>query len=449
MNSRMIGSRKFWQIANDNGLRVGLINLPLTYPPEPVDGYMVTGMITPSNAGVFTYPESLTEQLRSQVNPYVIDEVSQPESNLLDRLMAMMKGRREACLHLLKKDGCDLAMVVFVTPDRIQHVFWKYLDKESDLYSSAEAEAMREKIIKCYQFLDEIIGEIVEAAGEDSRKFIISDHGFGSYKGEFLFNNWLAQEGYFSLKSSMNKLVRLGRTLNRAGLSKIVGTHGRRALSEARKARLDKAIDRERTTAYALEQGLFINASVREKEGIVARGNEYDSLREEIMEKLKLLRDPVTGEKVVDSVLLKEEAYTGSFLDLSPDIIVQFKDYAYSIGESVVRKGLIIDRRSEPLGNHHIDGVLLAHGSDIARGRKVEDAQIVDTAPTILYALGLPVPDYYDGKALTDLFEDDFVKRNPVQLQNEAENIDRKKEDLYTQEEAAEMEEQLRGMGYI
>lgn len=449
MNSLTLGSRKFWQIANDHGLRVGLINLPLTYPPEPLDGYIISGMMTPRNAEEFTYPKSLSEQLGSQVNPYIIDEVSQPESSLLDRLLASLKGRREACLNLLKNDACDLAMMVFVTHDRIQHVFWKYIDEQSDLYDSAEAESMRGKIIECYQFLDEIIGEIVEAAGDDCRKFIISDHGFGDYKGQFLFNNWLAGEGYFSLKSSSGRLLRLGRVLNRSGFAKYIGIHGRRAMADARKKGLEKAIDYNQTTAYALEQGLFLNMSGREEGGIVTKGSEYNRIRDEITAKLKLLRDPATGEKVIDSIIMKEDAYSGSYLDLSPDIIVQFKDYAYSIGESIVRQEIIIDRRNVPLGNHHIDGILFAHGTDIASGRTVEHAEIVDIAPTILYALGLPAPDYFDGKVLTDLFDDDFVKRNPVQVQMEAEDIDRTKESVYTQEEAAEMEEQLRGMGYI
>jgi predicted AlkP superfamily phosphohydrolase/phosphomutase len=189
--------------------------------------------------------------------------------------------------------------------------------------------------------------------------------------------------------------------------------------------------------------------SGREEGGIVTKGSEYNRIRDEITAKLKLLRDPATGEKVIDSIIMKEDAYSGSYLDLSPDIIVQFKDYAYSIGESIVRQEIIIDRRNVPLGNHHIDGILFAHGTDIASGRNVEHAEIVDIAPTILYALGLPAPDYFDGKVLTDLFEDNFVKRNPVQVQMEAEDIDRTKESVYTQEEAAEMEEQLRGMGYI
>jgi predicted AlkP superfamily phosphohydrolase/phosphomutase len=153
---------------------------------------------------------------------------------------------------------------------------------------------------------------------------------------------------------------------------------------------------------------------------------------------------------VVHAVYRREELYAGPFLDLLPDVVFDLGDGPF-LASDAPAAGQII----EPLpagylqGRHRSTGIFAAFGPDIRRGGKIEGARIIDVAPTILYALGLPIPEDMDGRPLLEVFEEDFRSTHPVSYA-EPEVVDTPAPPAeYDEEDTAEMERRLRGLGYL
>lgn len=451
-NLRAMGARKIWQIINEHGFRTGLVNLPLTYPPEPVEGYLVTGLMTPEHSRHYTYPRSLVEELGSLGTPYFVDvsldlERDVKNTRIVKKLLVALRGRRAAIQHLLKRHPCDFVVVVFVELDRLQHVYWKYIDENCALYNTARGEKFRAEIETCYRELDDSLGDIAASLGNDAQLYIISDHGFTELRSEFFLNNWLAQEGFFALNSSSRMMLKP--LYGKLRSSKLVHALLSKWYGKVREQGLNQVVDWEHTDAYAREQGLFMNLKGREEHGSLNAGEDYEEKRELIKEKLSLFANPQTGERMVDSIYFKEEIYEGPYLDVAPDIIPVLGNYTCSVNEGVLRREVLSDCSAVPYGVHDPNGVIVAYGRGISAGETIGGASIVDVAPTLLHVMGLPVPDDMDGKVLIDLFDENFKKQNPLRTTMEDIKTQAGGEEVYSQKEAAEIEEQLRGLGYL
>jgi predicted AlkP superfamily phosphohydrolase/phosphomutase len=191
---------------------------------------------------------------------------------------------------------------------------------------------------------------------------------------------------------------------------------------EALRRRLDQsaapAVDWSRTRAYytgLTGQGVYINLAGREATGIVPHGESYEEVRDGLIAALMDLRDPDTGEPVVSAAYRREEIYTGPCVSQLPDVVFSLRDRPYLPSERMAAQTII-----EPLppessgGRHHPSGVFLAAGPNIHRGAVLDDARLIDVAPTILYTLGLPVPEDMDGHVLTEVFTPEHLAANPV-----------------------------------
>ncbi|MCK4597442.1 hypothetical protein KAU04_05355, partial [bacterium] len=217
------------------------------------------------------------------------------------------------------------------------------------------------------------------------------------------------------------------------------------------KSDVQSAIDWERTKAFFVSiptQGIFINVK-RDGFGLVDPGQEYQQLRELIKEKLLQLRDPWTKNQVVDQVWFKEEIYSGPQAQFAPDLIFVARDYAY-LGRQLFGDHKII-RSAEhlPVGFHRSNGIFIARGSEIQQGRQIQGANIADIAPTVLYSMGLPVPDDMDGKVLREIFSEELLQRNPVEYVKADLDQEGDQEETYSEEESQKIKERLRSLGYI
>lgn len=464
-NSSTIAAPKIWEILNKNGIRTGLVNLPLTYPPQPIDGYMVTGLMTPPEAKNFTWPSALTDELLTLSEPYVINETVKPKYTLLKRLSSSNKGRRAACLHLLKNHDCDFLMIVFIAPDRIQHAYWKYLDENNSLYHTPQGEKLRPQIEACYRELDETIGEIISELGDESLVFCVSDHGFQSFNGLFLINNWLANEGCLSFKPnkwfltiSQKILYEICENQLAKNIFVKLSHHLKKGLSLDSGPRVSLGhIDWTKTLAFGSELSLFINRSGRGANNPSSE-EEYLRFRSELVEKLKHVTDSSSpfffntedrcaGMKMESRGHCREDIYEGPYFDMAPDIIPEIGGFSYPIHEMTSLAGSFIS--NPPTGTHDMNGLLIAYGKNVLRNREVQGSTLYDIAPTILHSFGIPVPEDMDGKVLLDIFEQG-QSQIPVEISREANKDTTKAHDsVYSQAEAAEMEQQLRDMGYI
>ena len=195
----------------------------------------------------------------------------------------------------------------------------------------------------------------------------------------------------------------------------------------------------------------MINVIDRQAEGCVQAGEEYEALRTRILQEICELREPVSNEPIVLEAYRREELYHGERLETAPDIIIVTKDsYKGGTGIDQLISEVPIEVISRLSGVHRMDGIILAQGPHIRCNGRIEGAGIIDVAPTVLYALGMPIPSDMDGKTLTGLFEDAYIELTTASYTNE-----RKIEDVasdeygYSEEEEESVREKLEALGYV
>jgi predicted AlkP superfamily phosphohydrolase/phosphomutase len=191
--------------------------------------------------------------------------------------------------------------------------------------------------------------------------------------------------------------------------------------------------------------GIVINVRDRQPEGIVEE-SEYEPLREGIIADLKELRDPGTGEQIVQQVFKREDLYQGEFVERAPDIILWC---AEMYKEGPLAKGPLVgevpfDELVQVPGAHDEKGIFLAMGPGIARGKTLDGANLIDVPPTLLHAMELPVPDDMDGRVLTDIFTTNRAVES-VELDLSRQTA----ESFLSEDEEQLIKDKLKGWGYM
>jgi len=454
INSTHIKAKKIWQILTETGLSSGIINVPITYPPDKLNGYMISGFPTPYNPKNYTYPSNLEKEIKKIVGKYIIDvQVSStPEKDkevyeIIEKIYYALSQRQKAILYLIKNYPTNFTTIVYETPDRLQHLFWKYIDEKNELYKSKKAKKYRKKILECYEYLDKCIGDILNNLSENSTLILISDHGFGPIEKNIFMNNWLYLHGFLKIKIPIFIWQKIRRRL-----FKLIG---KKHLKNIWKDEL-YFIDWPNTLAYSgdiFEQGIFINLKGREPYGIVEPGNEYENIRKEIKDALQKSVDPITKEPFVDAVYFKEEVYKGKDLMDAPDLFVIMKNYAYIIVNgfnfhNFINRTFLVDNK-KPSGFHRLDGIFIAYGKNIKEGQKLKTIKMEDVAPTILYLLGVPIPKNMDGKPCIQMCKENFLTSTSIHWTEDTVQTIKKEEKIYSDNEEEEIQKQLKGLGYF
>jgi len=483
-NRTHIKALTLWPLLSEYQKRLILVNIPFTYPPQEINGLMISGMMTPSEQHTFTYPAELYQEIVQQVGDYKINfnfraiKAKYPSLEFYDETIRkahyITEKRGKAALYLLNKYEWDFFMVVFTITDKMQHRFWKFMDTGHPEYDSKLAERYGNVIFEAYQKVDSIIGEMMQAADEETTIIVLSDHGFGPLNKIFCTNNWLLQKGLLRLKKqpfwdlqmaypTINRcLIKLGLQGLAKRLPPWLGD-AHLPIVKRRVRGLTELIDWNRTKAYGTTAGININLRTREPEGIVEPSKEYDDLLDYITDELYQLTDPESGEKVVDAVWRKEEIYQGEYTDEATDVIFPMKGLSYisQVDEEIRSDKLFASPsyRSTPhagrklswCGFHRMEGILMIQGPAIKENVTLEAPEIIDLAPTILYLLGLPVPDDMDGRIPTEAIDPSFLQEHPpVAIKIGAGEIPAQgAETAYLPQDAKRVEDLLRGLGYL
>jgi predicted AlkP superfamily phosphohydrolase/phosphomutase len=215
---------------------------------------------------------------------------------------------------------------------------------------------------------------------------------------------------------------------------------------------LDERVDWSRTKAYSFGYigQIYVNLRGREPEGIVEPGEERRQLVAEIKRQLYELRDPDTGEKVVDAAYASEELYAGPYLDRAPDINVVMRDLSYitHIGRELASTRTFGPVSTQESATHRLEGLVILNGAGVRQGGVLVGTSITDLAPTILHLTGLPVPDDMDGRVLTDAFTDPFRVAYPV-VQCEADPAPEGRAYAWSEEDEEALQDRLKSLGYM
>lgn len=469
----------FWMLLSEAGVRTTVLNVPMTYPADPVAGLMVSGMDAPGvEATGFTHPPELGSELLARFGELLgRGSLSGAIGHLmlagrLDAALEVLERRVEMrtalAQYLLERVPVDVFALVHTEVDGVQHYFWRFLDPRVPGYSARAAMRHGNAILRLYQKVDRSLDELMQAMGQP-RVIVTSDHGAGASPGPEDGVPWirlvLEEVGLAVPRAERGRLARAGRGVISAAyraLNPRLPAPLRHTLrrtfpgaGRAAKRSVKYGYDWPRTRAFCLGAAgdVWLNVRGRDPDGVVEAGEEYDRLRAFIRETFLTLRDADTGERVVEGVFLREEVYHGPFIDRAPDVIIRFADtvvHGIVVGGKTLR---LPDRRaSRPKevksGSHRPDGLVILTGTGIMPRAALKDAQLVDIAPTVLYWMGQPVPTYMDGRVLSEAFTPEYRAATPLR------SVDRDvavaaRDAGYSQEEAAVVLERLRGLGYV
>jgi predicted AlkP superfamily phosphohydrolase/phosphomutase len=450
----LIKAPTVWEMANAQGARAGIFNLPLCYPPSELEGWMVSGIMTPGfdvRVKGFASPPEIEKRILEEWEPrYEVDTIVHYErdwrdSSLCDRALAAISQRKKVLEELLALDPPRVVFAVLESPDRLQHVYYRYMDPADELYETPRAKELRPAITRCFQAMDEIVGLLEDHAGPDGGVVVCSDHGFTAWEMSVHVNTLLEQWGYLKLRP--------GARLMQSSLARILASLAKRFVprkaARRAKGKTFAAIDWSKTRAFASpipQQGVFINLEGRERFGIV-EPSELAGLKDEIAERFLHLEGP-DGGRVTDLVHRSEEVFHGDALEGAPDLLPVFRARRYEVNDELFHRNPFSDYRHLPRGEHDLDGVVIVAGPGVAAGKTIEGS-IMDVAPTLLHAAGLAVPEGLDGDVLTGAYDPDWLQGHPVRTTVPPAAGSRPDESPYSEEEEALIEESLRGLGYL
>lgn len=468
--SRRNGESMFLYLSGQ-GVKVGSVAVPFTYPPEPVNGFMLSGFDAPAEDARAVYPKSIFEEIRSRFGNYYIHLASpvgrtRDEDKFWKDIQTEDRNRTDISLYLLEHHPCDLFMTMYNNTDRVQHQYLTYQFLE-DINNGGENNVRQNILTKTYEYVDQQLGRILEKLDENTMVFLMSDHGSGPIRRVFFLNRWLEESGFLTYGGSGGikfQLLERSRYLSKRMLPRwakgFIKGHLHNVRDKVESYRHFSDIEWSKTYAYGFGMygNIFINLKGREPHGIVPE-EDFDRVCREITDKLSELCDPDTGERLVEHVYRREDLYHGRCIDRAPDLIIRWRDYAYYTSTSPGRekgdcfgKFLRIDSSDfDHVGTHRLNGIFIAAGGPIKQGKIVQGANIADIAPTILFALDKPIPEDMDGKVLSDIFSQEFLKGRTIQYNNSAgkEDYVKKENADYSDEEALRVEERLKGLGYL
>ena len=457
-----------WNILDSYNMTSGIFNIPMTYPPEATNGFMVAGLGTPDTNSNFIYPSSLKEELKNYLHglQFSIDVgtiMGGKEDAFIDELYKVTAMQEKAVHYLYNKYKPDLFMAIFDELDRLQHFFWRHMEKGHPFHDSKKSQKYKDAIEKYYEHLDTVIKRLLGVFQEDTTVMIVSDHGFGGLHKDFYINKYFHDVGI--LKSKPKPPITLNTELLRTiktTLKKLTYRMGigqwvdrivpdwfrLKALTPTADTGLGN-VDWSQTEAYFCSlsgQNVWINLKGRQSEGIIEQGKEYESLRDHLIEKLYAVKDPETSQDIIRKVYKREEIYTGDFVSNAPDLIIDMAEgYVMQVGFAQEMLMPAMQYKLYRSGCHRQHGIFIAVGRDIKKNHQVPNAEIIDIVPTMLYLLGKQVPTYMDGKVLKAILDKESKE---VEYQAIQANRTDATHDVSVEEEA-KIRERLKGLGYM
>ena len=328
----------FEEYAEFNGLKVVLTGMPVNYPPLKLkNGVSVGCFLSPTVEKAVCAPEVLDDlkQVGYRLDVNTSLAATDP-SSFIEDVFQVTEHYRDAMFKFWGQQPWDLMLIHFMTTDRLHHFMWDQYENPSAPY--------HQKFLELYGRIDEIVGEVSSRLDEDTMLMMLSDHGFCGVKCEVNTNAWLQQEGLLRFQTATPK-----------SLDEIDG----------------------RSVAYSLIPGRFyVNLKGREPRGSVEPGEQYEAVRDDLAARLMALRDPETGEPVIERVEKREALYGRDCSSIAPDLVALSR-YGYDLKDQV--SGREVFRAGMLKGMHTYDDAFLFVNRPMAipDGLKIYEASYI------------------------------------------------------------------------
>jgi len=371
LGMKVTGVCRFLLVEADPHLTVYMtpMNIDPDRPALPVSHPMVYSSYLSKLLGTFS-------TLGLAEDTWALSEGVIDETAFLEQCYTFHGERERIFFNALDRTGEDVCISVFDITDRVQHMFWRYLDESHPANRGKDTERYAGAITELYNNMDGLVGRTLERLNERDILIVMSDHGFQPFSRGVNVNSWLHQNGYLALNDGA---------------------------TESGEWFAD--VDWTRTKAYAMGLGgLYINERGREAQGTVAAGDEKRLLKEELIERLSGLRDTQQGQIGITQLWDTTAVYAGPYLGNAPDLIVGYAAGYRASWDSVTGKigpQVFEDNVMSWCGDHCIDPRLVPGVFFSSRAINAHrQPHIMDIAPTVLAAFGIDRPGHMDGTAL-------------------------------------------------
>lgn len=453
-----------WDLVGQADQQCAILNVPITFPAQPLRGVMLTGFVSPDDSPLVAYPQALGDDLRNwggslNLNWSVLGfrphDKGKREGHI--RLINELLGQRIAQFErILDKNDCDLCFLVHEYPDRTYHLYHHLIDPAYAGQSTQEHSSTLALLHAGHRALDDSIQRLIHRFGPTANYMIVSDHGFGGVDQWLYVNNLLERAGLTQLRTGRVWAELVSRQLNlsvktrqRLGLEP-------RELWHRQDPSCAPLIDYRKSRAFAgpqLEQAVYVNAKGRFPEGVVEPAD-YRRVCEEIIEVLKNAVDPASGQSVFQGAWSRDELYAGPFREHAPDVIYELSP-GYMVSNSIIPNAVLrggflrgLRRGWDLSGYHRPEGVFLGMGPAFAEGAQVE-ASILDIAPTVLYLMNLPIPDYMDGQVLRSAMKPGILNGQVPRTSRISPKDLGTEHSPYSEKEQLEVTRRLEELGYL
>jgi len=407
ISSREIRVDTLYKILPKYGKKVAIVNVPVSYPPPEIpNGYATSCFMTPNLEKNFTYPADLREEIEKVGGPYILDASMEgvnfrqlDKEVVLERIYGMDQQKFKLIEYFYREKKCDYVFGVIMGTDRMPHLFYRYFDEKHVRYESHPrySAALKDH----YQFCDQKIGELRQKLDGDTALIVHSDHSVQRLDGRINLNEWLAREGYLTLKTRPSSPTPLK----------------------------DCQVDWSKTRAWATGYTgqIYLNMKGREAQGVVPP-SEYHSLLDELSEKLKAIPGE-KGQPLDTETFKRVEIHSGPYSKYGPDLFIYFDQCRYNISEMMGYDSIYSydTGKGSDDGGHGRTGFFVMAGPGIPAIGEVKKMTLLDVAPTILSLMGLPVPEDMEGKSL-------LLKGQDA---------------AYSREDEEEVRRRLQGLGYL
>lgn len=370
------------------GVRIhGLTRMMLTEAGEHTSLYLTAIHIDPEKPAMpISHPSYYASYLAKRIGGFAtlglaedttaLNEGVTDDATFLQQTCDIDREREEMFFAALERLRRGSLTCVFDAADRIQHMFWRYMEDGHPAAKGTGADSRRRAIEDHYRRNDALVGRVMEKLGDDDLLIVLSDHGFTSFRRGVNLNRWLLDHGYLKLRQDAD------------GSEEWL-----------------QGVDWPRTRAYALGlAGVFLNLRGREASGIVAPGDEARSLRRELVSAWNGLRDEQRNAVGINQVFDAEDLYTGPYKGNAPDLIVGYNDgyrVSWDCAVGVVAGPVFADNTKAWSGDHCVDPRLVPGVFFSSRPvDRDDDLSLLDMAPTALALFGIDKPDYMEGRSI-------------------------------------------------